>query len=275
MDPRDLLVANLGLVDRVVAFVCKRHRLDVADAEEFASLVKLKLIENDYGIIRKFESRSSLSTYLTVVIDRMLLDHRIHLWGKWHASAEAKRLGDTAVELEKLLHRDERTIDEAAAILSVPRDSLAAIAERLPQRGPKRRMVDIAEAESIGTSEEPGFDAERRSMSERISGILQRLIASLPADDRLVLQLHFDSGMTVAQIARSLRLDQKQLYRRVEKNLRTLRTELESNGVAAEEARDLIGQRGVVLDFRLGNQAARPSTSTDAGKAADQEENTR
>jgi hypothetical protein len=63
--------------------------------------------------------------------------------------------------------------------------------------------------------------------------------------------------MTVAQIARSMQLDQKALYRRVERHLRELRAELERNGIAAKEAADLISDHGVVLDFRLGNHAPR------------------
>src|SRR5947209_1314930 len=117
LHPRQLLEDNLDLVERVIRFTSRRQRLDEADAEEFASTVKLRLIENDYAIVRKFQGRSHLSTFLTIVVQRMLLDYRIHHWGKWHASAEAKRLGDVALELEQLLHRDGRTIDDALPLL--------------------------------------------------------------------------------------------------------------------------------------------------------------
>jgi RNA polymerase sigma factor for flagellar operon FliA len=40
------------------------------EADDFASHPKLKLIEDDYAILRKFQGRSSLRTYLTVVIER-------------------------------------------------------------------------------------------------------------------------------------------------------------------------------------------------------------
>src|SRR6266498_3959783 len=117
MDARALLEENLELIERLIRFIARRQRLDESEWEEFSSVVKLRLVENDYAVIRKFEGRSRLSTFIAIVVKRMFLDYRIHDWGKWHASAEAKRLGDLAVELEQFLHRDGRTIDEVLPVL--------------------------------------------------------------------------------------------------------------------------------------------------------------
>jgi hypothetical protein len=66
-----LFEANLGLIDRVIGGVCRRPGLFGADAEDFASAVKLALIKNDYAIaiLRPFEGRSALSTFLTIKSD--------------------------------------------------------------------------------------------------------------------------------------------------------------------------------------------------------------
>jgi RNA polymerase sigma factor for flagellar operon FliA len=276
LDARDLLVENLDVVERVITFTCRRQRLDETEAEDFASTVKLKLVENDYAIVRKFQHRSSFATFLTVVVQRMLLDYRIHLWGKWHPSAEATRLGDVAVELETLLLRDGRTIDEAVTILcsrdaSITRETLQQLAARLPARAPKRKMVDLDAAASIATAPADDSGADRKRTSARVSDVIRTFIDALPSDERLLLQLRFDSDMSVAQIARSMQLDQKQLYRRIEKHLRALREDLERNGIAAEEAADLISDRGVVLDFRLGNRDVRPSKTDEETITTDQE----
>jgi RNA polymerase sigma factor for flagellar operon FliA len=47
--------------------------------------------------------------------------------------------------------------------------------------------------------------------------------------------------MSVADIARTLRLDQKPLYRRLETIQATLRTALESRGVHRERASEILG----------------------------------
>jgi RNA polymerase sigma factor (sigma-70 family) len=258
VDARELLVSNLALIDRAADFACRRNRLSPDEAEEFKSVVRLKMVENDYAILRKYEGRSSLAAYLSVVVQRMLLDYRIHMWGKWHPSAEAKRLGDVAVELEKLTQRDGRTIDEALPILSqqdsgVTRESLERIAERLPQRAAKNRLVDLEHAEGVAADQQaPRLESEQHRLSQRVSKSVQEFLTRIDPDDRLVLQLRFDGGMSIADIARSMHLDQKALYRRVEHRLRELRKALDDQGCTADEVADLIGDRGVVLDFRLG-----------------------
>jgi len=266
-------MANLAVIDRVVAFVCRRQRLERSDCEDFASSIHLKLIENDYAVLRAYEGRSGFATYINIVVQRAALDYRIHVWGKWHASAEAKRLGDVAVDLERILHRDGRTLDDAVSILApkhdgITRDSLAALAARLPERAPKRRDVDVDEAESVavtrpGDVEEPLVAEERRRLSEHVSSIMALLIDGLPDDERVILQLRFEGGMTVAQIARALRLDQKLTYRRIERRMRELREELQRRGIAPEDVRDLIGGDEELLRFPFGNPESRPSMPGD------------
>lgn len=282
MDASELLIANLELIDRVIGFTCRRQRLSEDDAEEFASTVKLKLVENDYAVLRKFEGRSSFATFISVVIQRMLLDYRVHLWGKWHPSAEAKRLGEAAVELEKLLFRDNRSIEEAAPILAghdpaMTIDAVRQLAARIPPRGPRRRHVELEEAQSVAAkngAHEVELEADRAVTSRRLSEVLARAMAGLSQQDRLVLQLRFENGLTVAQIAKALQLDQKLLYRRMEKHFRNLRTQLEDAGIAGEDALDLVGSTSP-LDFGLGKAGPRPSTPDSGAAVAGQEGITR
>ena len=281
MEAGDLLVTNLAAIDRAVAFACRRYRLEPDDAEEFASVVKLRLVENDYAVLRKFEERSSFATFISIVVQRMALDYRIHQWGKWHVSAEAKRLGPLAMELDQLLNRDHRTLDEAFVALS-PRhreltpESLRALAERLPQRAPRRRDVELEKAGQLAVItgdavEERVLARDRRTASERLSALMSTVIESMPDDERLILQLRFEGGMTVSQIARVLRLDQKLLYRRLEQRMREIRKELERSGLASRDVLDLIGRDEDLLDFDFGKEIPRPSIAADETVAADPE----
>lgn len=254
-DADDLLVSNLAVVERIIAFVSRRYRLSTDEAEEFGSVVRLRLVEDDYAIVRKFEGRSSFSAYLSVVVQRLLLDHRIQLWGKWHPSAEARHSGELAIELEKLLRRDGRSFDDAVLILqksaSITREQLQRIAERLPDRPPKRRTVSLEEARAAGIEATPVLAYEQQQLSQNLSTAVREFLRGLEPIDRLAMQLRFEAGMTVADTARSLQIDQRKLYRRIEAHLRDLRRSLESQGIAAEEAASLIGETGVVLDFRI------------------------
>ncbi len=277
--PSELLTSNLDLIERTIAYACRRYRLDENDCEEFGAIVKLKLVENDYAILRAYEARSSLATFISIVVQRMALDYRIHNWGKWHPSAEASRLGALAIDLDRLLHRDGRSLEEAFVLLSpkhqgLTPEALQKIADRLPERAPRRRDVEVTESVAVTRPEaveEPLMARDRRSASERLSALMAAIIESMPEDERLILQLRFEGGMAVSQIARALRLDQKLLYRRLDRRMRDIRTELERSGMAAGDVLDLIGRDENLIGFDFGKQISRPSIAADEKVAIDSE----
>jgi hypothetical protein len=49
----------------------------------------------------------------------IFLDYRNRLWGKWRPSAEAKRLGPTAILIERLVARDGWAVDQVIEMVRV------------------------------------------------------------------------------------------------------------------------------------------------------------
>src|SRR5437763_3266091 len=117
MDAEDLYRQHLTIIGQIALSICRRNRVDAHDAEDFASDIRLKLCDDNFGVIRKFQGKSSFITYLTVVINKAFLDHRRKLWGKWTPSSQAKRLGVVAVLLETLVYRDGCSFDAACQML--------------------------------------------------------------------------------------------------------------------------------------------------------------
>src|SRR5206468_4354516 len=109
------------------------------DAEEFAAWARARIIEHDYAIFRKFAGRSTLSTYLTVVLSNSFHDYRNHLWGRWRPSAAATRLGPIGIRVEELLYRDDHTLRETVAVLQsggclLSEGEIARLAAKIPAR---------------------------------------------------------------------------------------------------------------------------------------------
>jgi RNA polymerase sigma factor (sigma-70 family) len=267
MDPERLLLDSLEDLERIARFVCRRGALHENEVEDFTSSVKLKLIENDYAILRKFEGRSSLRTYLTVVVHRLLMDYRNHLLGKWRPSAEAKRLGDAAVLLETMMHRDRLTFEEAAGTIEtshpeLTRDELQRLAEQLPPRSPRRRDVTLDDlpyhptvpADSIEQRAEANETALLRARANRV---IRRAIDGMPDADRVVLRMRFEAGLSVAEIARLLRTEAAPLYRQIYRHLAAIRSDLERAGICAGDVERLIGSSGS-LDFGLAGPSEVP-----------------
>jgi len=235
--PEQVFLTHLSMIDTLVQMVARQQRMTWAEAEEFGSIVRLRLIENDYAVIRKFRGGSSLRTYLTVVIARQGLDYRDACWGRWRPSRGARRLGSTAVALEKMIVRDGLSPDEAFAALpaaDVERDGaqLRAFAANLSPRV-RRNWLPIEDVEECGAvAMQPDVDAAMHG-DRGVAKALARALKNLSPSDSRLLKLRFSNGMSISSIARNEGLDQASLYSRVSGLLRRMRRELEDGGVAA------------------------------------------
>ena len=234
-----LFVDHLPLIDRIIAATCRRNRLTKEESEDFASSVKIKLIDKDYEVLRAWCGKSSLPGYLLTVIQRAYCDHRNHLWGKWRPSAEARRLGPLAMKLDMLLHRDLMTLDEACAMAAPEdRDEMRRLAPLLPPRT-KRRWEDVEQIEDLPTDEDSPetllLERERCEAAAGMERVLHEALGTLSADDRLLVEMRFEHGVKLAGMARAYGIDGRQLYRRWELLAKKLRKVLESNGYDAAQ----------------------------------------
>jgi RNA polymerase sigma factor for flagellar operon FliA len=269
-----LFVDNLPVIESVIRAISHRNRLTGSDADEFASIARLRLVDNDYEVLRKFRQQSSLRTYLTVVLQRVLLDHRTARWGRWRPSMEARRRGPTGVLLEKLVTRDGLTANEAIEVLRTNHrvaedaDTLLEMFRSFPERV-SRRSEDVDTLANVADGA-PGPDAsilqyQLAPTAERVSKALEGALATLEPEDRLIVKLRFHDGFGVGQIARALHLEQKPLYRRLERVLGQLRRELEARDLGAAETSALLDEAW--SDLLEPDRAVKPAQSGAAPSA--------
>jgi len=221
----------------VTRTVARNNRLSAEDAEDFAQTVQVKLLERQYDAFSSYEGRCSLSTYLTVVVTRLLLDWNATR-GKWRPSALATRLGPDAVLLERLMSRDGLTRAEAIATVSSRRPSgteaqVAALADQLAPR-PRRVFIRDVPDDTLGRLEfhDPIAAAEVRAERRRIRGALRMACSTLAAEDRRLIALRFGRrSLTVRAIGDEMGTDPKPLYRRLDRTLKVLRHRLTAMGI--------------------------------------------
>jgi RNA polymerase sigma factor (sigma-70 family) len=259
-----LFLEHVELLDRVVAFIARRHHLTTAECEEFRSIVRLRCIEKNYDVLRQFSGRSSLRTYLTVVVERLFLDYRVSQWGRWRPSAQARRLGSLAVQLEALIVKDGLTFDEASEVLQtnhnvkVSRKDLYELSCRLPDRTRRAFVADDvldSMAADLVDPEREILLAEQVVAAEERCAALRRALARLAPQDRLILTMHFRDEFTIAEIARILSLDPKPLYRRIESLEKRLRLSLEDESKRPGGKATAVAQEPRVLPPAGGSDA--------------------
>jgi RNA polymerase sigma factor (sigma-70 family) len=272
-DLQGLLVASLPLVERLCRFFCRGSRLTAEDVEDFIAHVRVHLLDNDYAVLRAFEGRCSLETFLALTIQRQLMDYRARMWGRFRSSAAATRLGPAATRLEILVLRDHKTLDDALATLAREGHKLTrAEAQRMVDEFPERKtravevdVDDVAPHLSVESNvEQTAAASDRMQTSRRVTDSMRDAMSDLSAEDRTILRLHFDGGLSIADIARSTGLEQRPLYRRLGRICTTLRERLLASGVDAAAVQDLLGRADTDFDFGLrdvANAATVPSNT--------------
>lgn len=273
MDVEELFLRHLGTIETIVAYIGRSNHLDCLETEELGAQVKLELIENNYAIIRKFEGRSSFATYLTTVIQRMFYQHRVRLWGKWRPSAEARRLGDKAIALERLISRDGMSFHEAVETMTTGCEAncteaeLEAIYARLPARQPRPVLVSgdvVPETAAIDDDTDGrALEHERTMIARAVARVLDQCIAEAEPEDQLILKLRFWGARRVPDIARALGLDQRKIYKRIERLLLKMRSALQAGGVSRSDIDEILARNDQEIRMESGeNLTAGPSHTT-------------
>lgn len=267
----------LAEVDALLASICRRKRLSPEEAEDFSSWARLRLYEKRSSLFDGFEGRSSERTYLIAVLVNLLRDYRTARWGKFRPSAAAERLGTVAIRLEMLVFRDGLGFDEAARILrdnegvGASLEELEAMYVQLPARAGRHLLGEEDLPELVAPERADGrlLHQVAETAAGRVEAALDQALRTLDRKDRLLLKLRLQDGFTVAAIARSLRRDQKSLYRRLDRLAAKLRRELAARGVGAAEVGQVLAWEAVELrvDYHLEGENGGTGPSPQEGRA--------
>lgn len=255
MNYQRLLIDHLDLIDQIVRTTGRRRHLSAPEREDFASFVSLRLIDDNYAVLRKFQKRSSLWTYLAMVIERLSLDFCAERWGRWRPSAMAERLGPAAVVLERLVTRDSHPVEEAFEIMrthhhvELSETELRKMWEQLPVRVRTTEVPEEAAASvpSPHASDSNIEDAQRRQDLARLQAVLNAAFEGIPAQDRVLIALRFDQNLSMVEIAKLLNSSVPTLHRKLDKGLKHLRSALTQSGFDPREIGNLIGHPSIGL----------------------------
>lgn len=254
MNPEGLFLHSLPRIEGIAASVCRMYSVWGDEAEDFASWVKERLIDDDYAVLRKYRGESELNTFLTVVVTRLFHAHGRERLGRWRNSVTAERLGQVAKDLEVLVHRDGCSLGEAGERLrsegrtEMSDAELARLLAQLPVRSPLRPveageepLERLAHADRAD-NRVAAAEAERHRLT--VLAALFRAMGDLTAEERIIVRMNLAEGRSVAEVARALNLDQQGLYRRLNQLRERLRRATESHGVSRSDVREVLEDYG-------------------------------
>ena len=202
------------------------------------------LAKDRFRRLRRFRSSgpARFPTWLRVVVRNLCIDWRRKKFGRPRNFEFVSRLPALDHEVFRCVHEDGNSQEEAFLRLSphfpgLSRQAVAESAQRgLELTSARQRWLlrvrhadkadDSAEALENVPDERPG--PESSAISDQLQTRLQQVIAGLPEQERLLLQLRFEQDLTLEQIAHLLHLgDAQRVDRRIQPILARLREELD------------------------------------------------
>jgi len=154
----DFVDRFMGLVMHVINHTaqCRSILLPASDREDLAAEVMLTIIEDDFAVLRRFQGKSSLATYLTVIARRVVVRKMLENQRPTSLGAVAEQaMADTSAgaeermtnqeEVERLLaqldgpeahvvrmyHLEGKTYQEISRITGMPTNSLGPMLSRI------------------------------------------------------------------------------------------------------------------------------------------------
>jgi hypothetical protein len=158
----------------------------------------------------------------------------------------AARLGPVAMRMERLLVRDGFSFDEVRKILrgegvKMTVLELADLRAKLPPRSLRRFVGEErleAEVSRELRSDEQLEGKEHAQTKQRAFAILRQVFNTLTAEEQVLVRMRTE--FKISEIARLRGMEQKPLYKQLEKIYEKLRKGLERHGIRRADIQDLL-----------------------------------
>ena len=220
------------------------------DKDELFVLVLDHLQEDGYRRLREFKGNSSITTYLTAIISRLVVDIVRSRTGRNRAKERAERFGELGRRIYELVIQQAHSIAETVNILQINHGitateaQLQAILDEMQGRKPRHQSdaaseiawSDSGELVSIQRST-PEQQVADKQLERKRNEVLRQVLDSMTAEDKLLIRLRFPldeatEPLDSSTVAKMLGLNQQEVDRRTRRILTTCRELLLKQGIS-------------------------------------------
>jgi RNA polymerase sigma factor (sigma-70 family) len=198
MNPEELFNSNLSLIEEICKAQLSKRQIYNEKAKDCESTIRLKLIENNYHKIARFQGRAKFNTYITTVIINIILDNCIQskdpLDNIYEPPADNEDgFTDAFASMPANTLTPEESIINKQAQLTQSKmyDIIKAIAKDLSNQD--RLMLKMIYIEDIDVSKTARrLHQERKTVDKRVKEILAQFKKAL-----LSSGIHFNEAINV------------------------------------------------------------------------------
>lgn len=261
MSEWDLYSSYEPEVRSATRWACRHYCINEQDAGDFEADLICHLASHAGAVLRRIDLAERPAAYISKVVRRFAIGWLRQRCGRWRPSARARRLGECAIELERLIARDGVSPSEAVNVVflkpgcSMSRAGLELYARQLRPTRPTMESCDFSDRPAQwGSPDAELLATESVRALRRVHRTFLGAIADLQPTDRLLLALRWGRKLTMEQIGAAFGEPGDRVQKRHERLLRRLRTRLEACGVARGDlaaVEQLRGRMGKVFECVL------------------------
>lgn len=263
---RQLLNNHLAFIEKQCFHVVRSRRRALSDKNhidienevlELSNRVLDQLSKNGFRALKRFKNRSRFTTYLSTIVANQAVDIIRKKRGRDRSLERARQFG----ELGRLIHRKivveglsvEKAYREIGAGRSPvqSREEFFRMAEKI--RGSRENPVEFVSLDTRAINPENATDpqtgtaifSQNRSNPENVtmdrlarenaSEMLDHMINGLSGEERLLLRMRYPGGdedpLGVADIAGTLGISEKAVYKRIKRVLNKCQKMFQEKGV--------------------------------------------
>lgn len=223
------------------------------DKDELFVQVLDHLQEDDYRRLREFKGNSSITTYLTAIISRLVVDMVRSRTGRNRAKERAERFGELGRRAYELVIQAGHSVPESVEILRVnygitaDAGQLQAMLDEMQGRSTRHQTdtehetawSDSGELVSIQRST-PEQKVADQQLERKRKELLKQVLDGMAAEDKLLIRLRFPldeatDQLDAATVAKMLGLNQQEVERRTRRILTACRELLLKQGISLHE----------------------------------------
>lgn len=231
---------------RLIFAAIRHYAQDYDDVMDVFARVCEALREDDLRRLRSYvdqpSHRARFSTWLVTVVRHLTIDWFRHREGRHRLSAVAERLPPLRRRIFEFVFLSRRSHVEAFELIRAGEVPNLTFSQFLAEvRATYRAVTDGRRGQllrELGAPHPSEGEPEAPEASQRAveSEVLEQVLATLSAEDRVAVELYVQDELPAAAIAKMLGLpNAKAVYNRVYRALADLRSRLEKAGVRRRE----------------------------------------
>lgn len=223
---------------------------------ELCNRVLDKLKQNNYHILRQFQGKAKLTTYLTAIIANQSVDLIRKYRGRDRQKERAKKLGAIGEKIYQLAVVDQLSVEEIhvkiseSGAIKLPPDEINGMIALIRGRHASGNPVPapggaVKAGNAINGEGRPVVVDDKKNPEEllvdqnghaKVKNMVEDLLEGLSGEERLILRMRFparegESPCSIVEIAETLGISAKATYKKLSRLLNRCKKQLEDRGV--------------------------------------------